>query len=84
MAKKNELKKSDSTLPVSAKQVRELMVAIRGKNTLIDSDVAAIYGIETKRVNEAVRNNPDKFPEGYIFETTDEEKRELTNEARAA
>lgn len=35
---------------------------------LLDSDVAKIYGVETKRINEAVRNNPDKFPEGYIIE----------------
>ena len=34
---------------------------------LLDSDVARLYGVETKRINEAVRNNPDKFPEGYIF-----------------
>ena len=32
------------------------------------ADVAALYGVETKRINEAVRNNPEKFPPGYIFE----------------
>ena len=32
----------------------------------MDRDVAILYGVETKRVNEAVRNNPDKFPEGYL------------------
>jgi hypothetical protein len=35
---------------------------------LFDSDVAKIYGVETKRINEAVKNNPDKFPVGYIIE----------------
>ena len=35
---------------------------------LIDADVAELYGVETKRINEAVRNNPQKFPYGYIFE----------------
>jgi len=34
---------------------------------LLDRDVAALYGIETKRVNEAVKNNPDKFPDGYVI-----------------
>jgi len=35
---------------------------------LLDSDVAERYGVETKRINEAVKNNPDKFPDGYIME----------------
>lgn len=38
-----------------------------------DAVVAALYGVETKRVNEAVRNNPDKFPQDYMFELTLEE-----------
>jgi hypothetical protein len=44
---------------------------------LIDGDVAEIYGVETKRVNEAVKNNLDKFPEDYLFELSQEEKDEL-------
>ena len=39
----------------------------------MDADVAELYGVETKRVNEAVRNNPDKFPEDYMFCLTNEE-----------
>ena len=35
---------------------------------ILDSDVAELYGVETKRINEAVRNNPGKFPSGYIIE----------------
>lgn len=35
---------------------------------MLDSDVASIYGVETKRVNEAVKNNPAKFPDGYVFQ----------------
>ena len=38
------------------------------QHVLIDADVAELYGVETKRINEAVRNNPQKFPYGYIFE----------------
>jgi hypothetical protein len=48
-------------------EVQEKMLNIRGQHILLDSDVEELYGVETKRVNEAVRNNPDKFPEGYIF-----------------
>ena len=40
----------------------------------MDSDAADLYGVETKRVNEAIRNNPEKFPEGYIIVLTDSEK----------
>ena len=37
------------------------------KQVLLDRDVAFLYGVETKRVNEAVKNNPEKFPEGYVL-----------------
>ena len=53
--------------------VERAVVVIRGQQVILDSDVSASYGVETKRVNEAVKNNPDKFPEGYIFALSDEE-----------
>ena len=40
----------------------DIIVQLRGQSVLLDSDVARIYKVETKRVNEAVKNNPDKFP----------------------
>ncbi len=43
----------------------------------IDRDVAELYGVETKRVNEAVSNNPDKFPSDYMFELTKDEKNKV-------
>ena len=42
------------------------MIVIRGELSLLDRDVAALYGVETKRVLEAVRNNQEKFPAGYV------------------
>jgi hypothetical protein len=42
-------------------------VIIRNQEVIADADVAELYGVETKRINEAVRNNPDKFPETYMF-----------------
>ena len=56
----NELMKFDD--------VNKRIITIRNQAVLLDSDVAAIYGVETKRVNEAIRNNPKKFPEGYVFQ----------------
>jgi len=47
--------------------VENLVISIRNERVLLDSDVAMLYGVETKRINEAVGNNPDKFPEGYII-----------------
>ena len=53
--------------------VEKRIIRLRDQNVLLDSDVALLYGVETKRVNEAVRNNPDKFPEGYVFEVMESE-----------
>ena len=44
---------------------------------MLDADVATIYNVETKRVNEAVKNNPDKFPRDYMFEITEKEFADL-------
>ena len=48
--------------------LKDLIVELRGQSVLLDADVAEIYGVGTKRINEAVKNNPDKFPAGYIIE----------------
>ena len=49
-------------------QVASKVLEIRNNKVILDSDVAELYGVETKRINEAVRNNPEKFPYGYIIE----------------
>ena len=48
--------------------VKDRLILLRNQPVMLDRDVAAIYGVETKRVNEAVKNNPDKFPPDYMFE----------------
>lgn len=53
------------------------MVLLRGMHVLLDRDIAALYGVQTRRVNEAVRNNPDKFPEGYVIELQSSENQYL-------
>ena len=53
--------------------IEDKLLEIRNKKVLLDRDVAHLYGIETKRVNEAVKNNPDKFPEGYVIYLDEEE-----------
>ena len=48
--------------------LQDRIIELRGQSVLLDADVAEIYGVETKRINEAVKNNPGKFPAGYIIE----------------
>ena len=48
---------------VKLETVQDKIIDVRGEKVILDSDVAALYGVETKRINEAVKNNPDKFPE---------------------
>ena len=53
--------------------VKAKMIVVRGQPVLIDRDVAALYGVETRALNQAVKRNPGRFPEGYIFTMTAEE-----------
>jgi hypothetical protein len=54
-------------------QVQEKIIIIRNQRVIVDADVAELYGVETKRINEAVKNNPEKFPQGYLFLLSKEE-----------
>jgi hypothetical protein len=54
-------------------EVGSRIFTLRGKEVMIDRDLAELYGVETKRINEAVRNNQDKFLEDFYFELTDKE-----------
>ena len=68
---------SGKQFPILYSKVKSHIVEIRQMPVLVDADVAALYGVETKRENEAVRNNPDKFPEYYMFILTTEELQNL-------
>ena len=57
--------------------IEDMIYEIRGVQVMLDSDIAKLYQVETKRVNEAVKNNPDKFPERFSFVITDFEKNSL-------
>ena len=84
MAKvKDGMKKEQIIIPtqqvgiISNADVQSRIIYVRNFPVIVDADVAEIYGVETKRVNEAVRNNPDKFPEDYMFELTLDERNDL-------
>ena len=53
--------------------VEEKIITLRNQQVILDCDVAELYGVATKEINQAVRNNPEKFPEGYIFEVDNQE-----------
>ena len=55
-------------------EVENKIITLRDQQVILDSDVAELYGVQTKEINQAVRNNPEKFPEGYIWELTEEER----------
>ena len=57
----------DRILAISNTSVQSRIINVRDMPVIVDADVAEIYGVETKRINEAVRNNRDKFPEDYMF-----------------
>lgn len=58
-------------------EVENKIITLRNQQVILDSDVAELYGVETKCVNEAVGNNPEKFPEGYVLLLTNQEKAEV-------
>ena len=57
--------------------IEDIIYEVRGVQVMLDSDIAKLYQVETKRVNEAVKNNPDKFPERFCWVLTNEETKEL-------
>ena len=57
--------------------VKSRMLQVRGQQVLLDRDVAALYGVETRIINQAVKNNPGKFPAGYVVALTQDEVADL-------
>ena len=67
----------DNQMKSTIAAVESKVLAIRGREVIIDRDVADIYGVSTRDINKAVKNNPRKFPQGYIMELSQQEKQEL-------
>jgi hypothetical protein len=57
--------------------IDDMIYEVRGVQVMLDSDLARLYQVETKRINEAVKNNPDKFPERFSFVLDNFEKKNL-------
>ena len=61
-------------------EIVNMIYEIRGQQVMLDSDLAILYGVETKRINEAVRRNKDKFPERFAWQLTNEEYQNLKSQ----
>ena len=62
---------------LETEKIKSLIYTIRGKQVMLDSDVAMLYHYETKRINEAVRRNPERFPEDFCFQLNNEELKQM-------
>jgi hypothetical protein len=62
---------SQSLIP--AERIERSTLLIRGQNVLLDSDLASLYGVETKKLIQAVKRNIERFPEDFMFQLTWEE-----------
>lgn len=67
-----------------SEQIQQNIYTIRGIEVMLDSEIAVMYEVETKRINEAVRRNPDKFPDDLMFQLTREELDNLRSQIATA
>jgi len=61
----------------AAVNVERRILSIRGQRVLLDADLAALYGVSTRALNQAVKRNRDRFPEDFMFQLTETEKAEV-------
>ena len=73
MAKKNDIAKAETASIQPVEQIESLIITVRGKQVILDRDLARLYGVETRRLNEQVRRNIERFPEDFMFKLTKEE-----------
>ena len=73
MAKKNEIAKVESASIQPLENIENLIHVIRGKQVMLDRDLARLYGVETGRLNEQVKRNIERFPEDFMFQLNKEE-----------
>ena len=65
---------------ISSSEIKELIYNIRGKQVMLDSDVARLYHYETRRINETVKRNSERFPVEFCFQLTSKEYETLKSQ----
>ena len=73
MAKKNDIAKAEPASIQPVEQIESLIITVRGKQVILDRDLARLYGVETRVLNQAVQRNIERFPEDFMFKLTKEE-----------
>ncbi len=76
-AKKSEAVPETAVALVPVERIESRILLIRGEKVILDADLAELYGATTKRLNEQVRRNLDRFPVDFMFQLTAEEKAEV-------
>lgn len=87
MENKNTKNKTgeSSRMPVCLfEQVRQRIIPFRNNEVILDADLAELYGVKTREINQAVRNNPEKFPAGYVLELSKQEFADLRSKSLIA
>ena len=80
MAKKNEIAKVDTATIQPVEQIENLIHVIRGKQVMLDRDLARLYGVETRVLNQAVQRNIERFPEDFMFQLTKDENENMSSQ----
>ena len=73
MAKKNDIVKAEAAAIQSVEQIESLILSSRGKQVILDRDLARLYGVETRVLNQAVQRNIERFPKDFMFQLSKEE-----------
>ena len=73
VAKSNNLTLEIAKRDIQHVNIESLIIMLRGQQTLLDRDLAMLYGVETRRLNEQVQRNIERFPEDFMFQLTKEE-----------
>ena len=68
---------SEAALMVARDSIARNILLIRGHKVMLDSDLAKLYGVETKVLNQATKRNRERFPSDFMFQLTSEEKKEV-------
>jgi len=71
---------SQNAAPYTDESLEALIFTVRGKRVMLDADLAAIYGVQTRRLNEQVRRNAERFPGDFVFQLTQPEAKKLKSQ----
>jgi hypothetical protein len=70
---KSKVARHTGTAPLPAEHITQSILFLRGQRVILDRELAAIYGVETRTLNQAVKRNSERFPEDFMFQLTAEE-----------